>query len=110
MSAQHAASTAGGIGNERMKVALNGVLNASVLDGWWPRHGRLMWGLPIGRGEEFDDAEYGDNVEAQALYQLLEARSFQCSTNAVATTSPAMGFDDEAVDGGVRFPISTPCA
>jgi len=55
-----------------MKVALNGVLNVSVLDGWWCEAWTPDIGWAIGRGEEYDDADHGDSIEARALYQLLE--------------------------------------
>jgi len=59
-------------GTSGMKVALNGVLNVSVLDGWWCEAWTPDIGWAIGRGEEYDDADRGDNIEAHALYQLLE--------------------------------------
>ena len=59
-------------GTSGMKVALNGVINASVLDGWWAEAWSPEVGWAIGRGEEYEDTEYGDTVEAQSLYQLLE--------------------------------------
>jgi starch phosphorylase len=59
-------------GTSGMKAALNGVLNASVLDGWWAEAYAGDNGFAIGHGEEYADAEYGDRVEAQALYRLLE--------------------------------------
>jgi starch phosphorylase len=59
-------------GTSGMKAALNGVLNASVLDGWWAEAYTGDNGFAIGHGEEYADAEYGDRVEAQALYRLLE--------------------------------------
>jgi starch phosphorylase len=59
-------------GTSGMKAALNGALNASVLDGWWAEAYAGDNGFGIGHGEEYADAEYGDRVEAQALYRLLE--------------------------------------
>jgi starch phosphorylase len=59
-------------GTSGMKAAVNGVLNASVLDGWWAEAYAGDNGFGIGHGEEYADAEYGDRVEAQALYRLLE--------------------------------------
>jgi starch phosphorylase len=59
-------------GTSGMKAAVNGVLNASVLDGWWAEAYAGDNGFAIGHGEEYADAEYGDRVEAQALYRLLE--------------------------------------
>ncbi|HBY60356.1 MAG TPA: hypothetical protein DEH78_11070, partial [Solibacterales bacterium] len=34
--------------------------------------GEALIGWAIGHGERFDDAEYQDKVEAEALYDLLE--------------------------------------
>src|SRR5437867_1546875 len=55
-------------GTSGMKAALNGVLNFSVLDGWWPeacRHGENGWA--IGDGGDTDQAR-----ELDALYGTLE--------------------------------------
>ncbi|MDC3953914.1 alpha-glucan family phosphorylase [Polyangium jinanense] len=59
-------------GTSGMKAGLNGVLNASILDGWWPEGYAGDNGFSIGRGEEYADTGHGDHVEAQALYRLLE--------------------------------------
>ena len=59
-------------GTSGMKAALNGVLHASVLDGWWAEAYTGDNGFAIGHGEEYADAEHGDRVEAHALYRLLE--------------------------------------
>lgn len=65
-------------GTSGMKAAANGVLNLSVLDGWWDEAWRVPGlrsspiGWAIGSGETYDNAEYRDQVEAEALYDLLE--------------------------------------
>jgi starch phosphorylase len=59
-------------GTSGMKACLNGALHASILDGWWAEAYSGDNGFAIGHGEEYHDAEYGDRVEAQALYRLLE--------------------------------------
>ncbi|HLK62012.1 MAG TPA: alpha-glucan family phosphorylase [Bryobacteraceae bacterium] len=65
-------------GTSGMKALANGVLNLSVLDGWWDEawHDaaakRQFVGWAIGRGENYDNAEYQDQVESAALYDLLE--------------------------------------
>jgi starch phosphorylase len=59
-------------GTSGMKVALNGGLNLSVLDGWWVEAYRPEVGWAIGRGEEYEDLEYQDQIESRALYDLLE--------------------------------------
>ena len=59
-------------GTSGMKAAVNGVLHVSILDGWWCEGYALHVGWRIGSGEIYEDANYGDQVEAQALYDLLE--------------------------------------
>ncbi|WP_448562069.1 alpha-glucan family phosphorylase [Trichothermofontia sp.] len=59
-------------GTSGMKAAMNGGLNLSVLDGWWAEADYTSSGWPIGRGEVYTDPDYQDEVEANALYDLLE--------------------------------------
>jgi starch phosphorylase len=59
-------------GTSGQKAALNGVLNFSVLDGWWREgfNGRNGWAI----GEDADpiDPETQDNNDANDLYNTLE--------------------------------------
>lgn len=59
-------------GTSGMKAAMNGLPNLSVLDGWWNEADYVSTGWPIGYGEVYDDPKYQDDVEANALYDLLE--------------------------------------
>ncbi|MDZ7830418.1 MAG: alpha-glucan family phosphorylase [Desulfobacterales bacterium] len=59
-------------GTSGIKAAVNGVLNASILDGWWCEGYGPDRGWKIGSGEEFEDWDFQDSVESQALYNLLE--------------------------------------
>jgi len=59
-------------GTSGMKVAANGGLNLSVLDGWWAEGATPENGWTIGSGETYDELEYQNTVESQALYDLLE--------------------------------------
>jgi starch phosphorylase len=59
-------------GTSGMKVAFNGGLNMSVLDGWWPEGYRGDNGWAIGKGEVYEDIEYQNEIESRAIYDLLE--------------------------------------
>ncbi len=59
-------------GTSGMKAAINGVLNLSILDGWWDEAYSPNIGWAIGAGETYEDFEYQDKVESEALYNLLE--------------------------------------
>ena len=65
-------------GTSGMKAMANGALNVSTLDGWWDeawhdaaaRHRFIGWA--VGRGETDSNPDRQDEVEAAALYTLLE--------------------------------------
>ncbi|MGK7875015.1 MAG: alpha-glucan family phosphorylase [Xenococcaceae cyanobacterium] len=59
-------------GTSGMKAAMNGLPNVSILDGWWDEADYTHTGWAIGHGEVYQDAEYQDKVEANALYDLFE--------------------------------------
>jgi starch phosphorylase len=59
-------------GTSGMKAAANGVLNCSILDGWWVEGYSPDVGWAIGRGEQYSDVNLQDQLESQALYDLLE--------------------------------------
>jgi starch phosphorylase len=60
-------------GTSGMKSALNGGLNLSIRDGWWDEFadGRNGWAIPSASA---DSTELRDDLEASALYGLLEGQ------------------------------------
>ncbi|MCQ1948307.1 alpha-glucan family phosphorylase [Arthrobacter sp. zg-Y1171] len=67
-------------GTSGMKSAINGGLNLSILDGWWDEmfDGNNGWAIPSAnpskgtRTREVYNADQRDDIEAAALYDLLE--------------------------------------
>lgn len=92
-------------GTSGQKAAMNGVLNLSILDGWWPEgyDGSNGWAIPHARPS--GDAGADDAQEALALYDILENEVVPCffdrdedgvprrwmqrSLDAIATVTPA---------------------
>jgi len=59
-------------GTSGQKVILNGGLNLSVLDGWWPEGFDGENGWQIGDGKIWDDLEAHDAHDIEDLYRTLE--------------------------------------
>jgi starch phosphorylase len=59
-------------GTSGMKAGMNGVLNCSILDGWWAEGFSPDIGWAIGSGEMYADEALQDSIEGEALYDLLE--------------------------------------
>jgi len=65
-------------GTSGMKAMANGAINFSTLDGWWDEawkaagSANAFIGWAIGHGESYDNPDYQDQVESEALYDLLE--------------------------------------
>jgi starch phosphorylase len=59
-------------GTSGMKAGINGVLNLSVLDGWWPEAYDGANGWSITAGEFYKHSELKERAEANQIYDLLE--------------------------------------
>ena len=59
-------------GTSGQKVAANGGLNFSVLDGWWVEGYNSENGWTIGYESEFSSRQEQDQIDAESLYQTLE--------------------------------------
>ncbi|HEX5810428.1 MAG TPA: alpha-glucan family phosphorylase [Anaerolineales bacterium] len=59
-------------GTSGMKAALNGVLNFSVLDGWWREAYNGQNGWSIGEDKELESQSLQDAQDAESLYSTLE--------------------------------------
>lgn len=63
-------------GTSGQKVVLNGGLNLSVLDGWWPEGFDGTNGFGIGEGREWENELEQDTFDAASLYAVLEQEVF----------------------------------
>lgn len=59
-------------GTSGMKAAMNGIMNFSVLDGWWAEGYRpdAGWALPLER--TYQDQELQNQLDAETIYNILE--------------------------------------
>jgi starch phosphorylase len=59
-------------GTSGQKAALNGVLNFSILDGWWREGYNGKNGWAIGKDTDYDNPDLQDEADAESLYDILE--------------------------------------
>ncbi len=59
-------------GTSGMKAALNGAANLSIRDGWWDEWYDPAFGWEIPSAEGIEDADRRDDLEAKALYDIIE--------------------------------------
>ena len=59
-------------GTSGQKASVNGVLNFSILDGWWVEGYNKENGWIIGTNKNYDSYEIQDNDDCQSIYDTLE--------------------------------------
>ncbi len=59
-------------GTSGEKAGLNGVINLSILDGWWYEGYNTQNGWAIGDNTEYNNYEIQDNADSQSIYDILE--------------------------------------
>jgi starch phosphorylase len=61
-------------GTSGQKAAVNGVVNCSILDGWWPEATNGYNGFTIGGNQDFTNDSVQDQENLQSLFSLLEEK------------------------------------
>ncbi len=61
-------------GTSGQKASVNGVINFSVLDGWWAEGYTQTNGWTIGSNNEYESYEAQDQADSQSLYRTLEEK------------------------------------
>jgi len=59
-------------GTSGQKASVNGVINFSILDGWWAEGYNAKNGWKIGESLEYSDYESQDRADSQSIYDTLE--------------------------------------
>ena len=63
-------------GTSGEKALMNGVINFSVLDGWWLEGYREGAGWALTEKRTFENQEYQDQLDAATIYSILENKIF----------------------------------
>ena len=61
-------------GTSGQKAAINGVINFSVLDGWWAEGYNQTNGWSIGTNQEYSSYQEQDLADSQSIYKTLESK------------------------------------
>ena len=59
-------------GTSGQKASVNGVVNLSILDGWWAEGYNSKNGWAIGQNKDYDNYEIKDKADSDSLYDILE--------------------------------------
>ncbi len=96
-------------GTSGMKVGMNGGLNLSILDGWWPEGFDGDNGWVIGEAREYPSVEAQDGADADSLYRTLAGqvlptwfsnrpRWMEMMKDAIRTVTPGFHSDRQVRD------------
>jgi alpha-glucan phosphorylase-like protein len=61
-------------GTSGMKATMNGVLNLSVLDGWWAEGYTPEGGWALPEEETYSNKDFQDELDAETLYNIIESQ------------------------------------
>ncbi len=61
-------------GTSGQKASVNGVINFSILDGWWAEGYRQNNGWTIGTNAEYESYEAQDQADSESMYRTLEEK------------------------------------
>ena len=61
-------------GTSGQKASVNGVINFSILDGWWAEGYNANNGWKIGVNSNYDNYEIQDNDDSESIYNTLEKK------------------------------------
>jgi len=64
-------------GTSGMKATMNGVLNLSVLDGWWAEGYTKLSGWSLPQESSYENADFQDELDAETLYNIIESQVVQ---------------------------------
>ena len=92
-------------GTSGEKAGLNGVVNFSILDGWWYEGFDNTNGWAIGDDTEYTNYELQDNADSQSIYNVLESTIiptyYNKNANGYSTTWVQMMKNSIKTVGGV---------
>ena len=97
-------------GTSGMKAAINGSLNLSILDGWWPSTPAMDHGWAIPSADTAGDAAERDALEATSMYELMEHRVAPRYYERVGEGSPRGGCAASGTPSRPCLPGSPPTA
>ena len=80
-------------GTSGQKAAVNGVINFSILDGWWAEAYNANNGWKIGTNSDYENFEVQDNDDSESIYNTLEKKIVPTYYN-----QNSQGYSDEWVN------------